>query len=329
LHNTVEKRREWLQMARHGVEFIRRHGFDSDGRMFFHVTRDGRPVRKRRYIFTEAFAAVAFAAYARATRDERAACEARSLFDLIVRHVTTPDLIPPKVDPATRPMKSLAVPMIVLVTAQILRDDLGDATYQTWVDRSIEEIERHFVKPERRAVLECVGPGGEFIDHFDGRTLNPGHAIEVAWFILMEAKRKDRDPHLLQLGLNMLDWMWKRGWDEEYGGILYHVDVKGLPVQEYWHDMKFWWPQTEAIIATLLAYRLTGDVKYAAWHTKIHDWTYAHFPDPEHGEWFGYLHRDGRLSVPLKGNLWKGPYHVARMQWLCWRLAAEIKRRVD
>jgi N-acylglucosamine 2-epimerase len=124
----------------------------------------------------------------------------------------------------------------------------------------------------------------------------------------------------------MLDWMWERGWDKDFGGILYFVDVKGLPVQEYWHDMKFWWPQNETIIATLLAYQLTGDPKYAKWHQMIHDWAYSHFPDPEHGEWYGYLHRDGRISSTLKGGLWKGPFHMPRMQLTCWRILDEMAK---
>ena len=118
----------------------------------------------------------------------------------------------------------------------------------------------------------------------------------------------------------MLDWMWQRGWDKQHGGILYFTGLDERPVQEYWHDMKFWWPQNEAIIATLLAYHLTGDEKYARWHQMIHDWTYQYFPDPEYGEWFGYLHRNGSVSSTLKGNLWKGPFHIPRMQWYCWRL---------
>ncbi len=326
LYSQVEPREEWLELATHGLDFIRRYGFDDDGRMFFHVTREGRPVRKRRYIFTETFGVAALAAYARATGDEQARQEAVALFDLIVRTLTTPGLIPPKFDPATRPTKGMAIPMIMIATAQILRDAVDDpAPYDHWIERSIGEIERDFMKPEFQAVLETVGPNGEFIDHFDGRMLNPGHSIEASWFILAEAKRRGNDPHLLQLGAKILDWMWQWGWDREYGGIIYFRDAKGLPVQEYWQDMKFWWPQNEAIIATLLAYQMTGDEKYARWHQMIHDWTYAHFPDPEYGEWFGYLHRDGRLSTRLKGNLWKGPFHLPRMQLTCWRILEEMK----
>jgi N-acylglucosamine 2-epimerase len=287
--------------------------------MYFQVTREGAPLRKRRYVFTEAFGAVALAAYARASGDEESADQARALFRLVVRHATTPGLIPPKVDPATRPAKGLAVPMILLATAQVLRSDLRDPLAEEWVDRAIDEIRRDFVKPDLQVVMETVGPEGEIIDHFDGRTLNPGHALEAAWFILAEAWRRGGDPGLTRLGTSMVDWMWRRGWDEEYGGILYFRDLKGLPVQEYWHDMKFWWPHNEAVLATLMAYRATGEPRYAEWHRLVHDWAHRHFPDPEHGEWFGYLHRDGRRSVPLKGNLWKGPFHLPRMQLLCWQ----------
>ncbi len=324
LYSEVEPRAEWLELARHGIDFIRRYGFDSDGRMFFQVTREGRPVRKRRYIFTETFGVAALAAYARATGDDQARQEAVDLFKLIARYLTTPGLIPPKFNTNVRPMKSLAIPMILIVTAQILRQASDDPICDEWIERSIEEIERDFMKAEYEAVLETVGPNGEFIDHFDGRMLNPGHSIEAAWFIMQEAQHRDNDPQLLKLGTTILDWMWKRGWDEEYGGILYYRDVKGLPVQEYWQDMKFWWPHNEAIIATLMAYQLTGDEKYARWHQMVHDWSYAHFPDPEYGEWFGYLHRDGRLSVPLKGNLWKGPFHLPRMQLRCWQILEQM-----
>ena len=313
LRGTAHHRDEWLETARHGIAFLRAHGFDDDGRMFFQVTRDGRPLRKRRYVFTEAFGAIAFAAFARAAGDEQAADEARRLYRLMRTHQ-----VPPKVDPATRPSKGLATPMITLVTSQVLRDTIGDQLAAAEVDRAIDEL-RAFVKPELRAVLEQVAPDGAVIDHFDGRTLNPGHALEAAWFVLDESHRRGGDAELVALGTQIVDFMWERGWDREHGGILYFCDLHGGPVQEYWHDMKFWWPHNEAIIATLMAHRATGDDEYARRHALVHEWAHRHFADPEHGEWYGYLHRDGRLSSSLKGNLWKGPFHLPRMQYVCWQ----------
>jgi N-acylglucosamine 2-epimerase len=316
LYNTIERRPEWLAAARSGIEFMRRHCYAPDGKMYFTVTREGRPLRMRRYVYSESFAAIANAAYAKATGDDRAATDAMKCFNTYLRHSFTPGVMPAK---AERPMIGLAPRMIAIVTAQEIRANLGDESVTPWIDRCIEEIQRYLVKPRLRAVMEVVGPRGEIIDHFDGRTLNPGHAIEGAWFIMHEGKVR-RDNRLVRLGCDMLDWMWKRGWDKEHGGILYFRDLRGLPIQEYWHDMKFWWPHNETIIATLLAHELTGDAKYARWHRKVHDWSFAHFPDKKHGEWYGYLHRDGTVSVRLKGNMWKGPFHLPRMLWYCSRL---------
>ena len=318
LYNGVERRDEWVNWCRSGIEFLDSFGFDpADGRMWFHVARDGRPIRKRRYAFSESFAAIAYGEYARATGSDRYATSARKCFENFVRHKGEPKFT------EVRPMKSLAVPMITLFTAQELRDSIGMEDADRWIDRAVETIVRDHLHYDLRAVVETVGPGGGVYDHFEGRTLNPGHAMEGAWFILKEGERRG-DSGLVRVGLDMLDWMWERGWDRDEGGVLYFVDLFGKPVQEYWHDMKFWWPHTEAIIATALAFRLTADSKYASWHRQVHDWAYAHFPDPLYGEWYGYLHRDGTVSVPLKGNLWKGPFHLPRMQLECWRICERM-----
>jgi N-acylglucosamine 2-epimerase len=328
LFNTVEKRSEWLAWAKSGIDFLNHHCFDPDGRMFFHVTCDGKPIRKRRFAYSESFAAIANAAYAKATGDSAAAERAHALFDLFVDWNFTPGKMPPKFTD-TRPMIGLAPRMITIVTAQELRANLGtDSKLQSWIDRCIEEIERLFCKRDLRVVMECVAPDGSIVDHFDGRTLNPGHAIEGAWFILHEGRHR-KDSRLIKLGCDMLDWMWERGWDNEFGGIFYFRDVFGKPVQEYWHDMKFWWPHDEAIIATLLAYELTGDEKYARWHPQVHDWAHRHFGDVEFGEWFGYLHRDGCVSVPLKGNLWKSFFHHPRMHWYCWQTLQQCQQQMS
>ncbi|MEK0452022.1 MAG: hypothetical protein RL088_4290 [Verrucomicrobiota bacterium] len=325
LYNTVEQRAEWLEASRSCVEFLRAHCFSPEGKMWFTVTRDGRPLRMRRYVFSESFAAIAFAAYAKATGDLRAADEAAKALAIYLHYSFTPGAMLPKFEP-TRPMKGIGAHMIGMVTAQEIRANLGDIevsgkTCTEWITASIAEIERDFLKPEHEALMEVVAPDGAVIDHIDGRTLNPGHAIECAWFIMHEGRHR-KDERLIALGAKILDWMWARGWDREYGGLLYFADVLGKPVQEYWHDMKFWWPHCEAIIATLLAWKLTGEDRYAAMHAQVHDWSFAHFPDREHGEWFGYLHRDGSVSQRAKGNMFKGPFHLPRMLAYCWRECA-------
>lgn len=323
MYNEVEQKEEWLKIGKHGIDFLEKHCYDENGKMYFVVDKQGDPIRMRRYVYSESFAAIAYAAYYKATGIEIYKVKAKEAFDTFLRYNTEPGLIPPKFTD-NRKMRGMGGPMIGIVTAQELRKNLSDDSYTAQISNWINEIEIYFLNHDYKAVMEVVGPKGELIDHFDGRCLNPGHAIEGAWFIMQEAMLRNNDPKLIKLATTMLDWMWEIGWDKEYGGMLYFKDVKGLPVQEYWHDMKFWWPHNETIIATLMAYELTGDKKYAEMHELVHDWTFKHFPDKEHGEWYGYLHRDGRISVPLKGNIWKGPFHIPRMYLMAWKSCERI-----
>ncbi|MHB0859320.1 MAG: AGE family epimerase/isomerase [Anaerolineae bacterium] len=324
LYNAVERRAEWLEAAQLGYRFLAQHAFDSDGRLFFALTRDGRPLRKRRYLFAEAFAVIGCAEYARATGDEQALQRARDTYRLMVQLQRTPGVLPPKVIPETRATKGLAMPMILLATTQELRLVDQDPLYEEVVERAIWEVTHHFLHAEEHALHETVGPQGERLDSSEGRCVNPGHSIETAWFLLHEAEQR-RDAALRRTALDILDWSLERGWDPEHGGLLAFVDIEGKPPAQLEWDMKLWWPHTEALYATLLAHHLTGEERYLAWYERLHAWTWGHFPDPAYGEWFGYLHRDGSRALSLKGSLWKGCFHVPRSLWLCLRLLQTMR----
>ncbi len=324
LHNEVERRSEWLEAARRIYDFIIEHGFDADGRMFFAVTADGRPLRKRRYLFTETFAVIGLAEYARATGDTSALNRAIDTYRLIVDHLQDPTSLPPKVFPETRRAKSHNLSMIMLATTQELRlATPADPLYQQVADDALDQILNHFLDEKAEAVFEVLGADNERLDTDDGRRITPGHAMESAAFVLHEAIARKNDA-LIPPALKMIDYSMARGWDETYGGLLYFVDSEGKPPTRLEWDMKLWWPHAEALYALLLAYHLSGDEKYARWFELMHEYTFAHFPDPAHGGWYGYLHRDGSLSTPLKGGKWKGFFHTPRALWLCWKLLGEM-----
>ena len=321
----IESVREGVRIVKeNGIDFIEKYCFDTDGRMFYEVTKTGTPVRKRRYVFSETFAAIAMAQYSIASGNKSYAEKAVKLFKQILYYKNTPGALEPKFREGFV-AKGHSFCMILIDTAARIREAVDDPVLTRQIDESIAELRRDFMKPEFKAILETVGPNGEFIDSIPGRTINPGHSIETAWFILEEAKHRNWDPHLKQIGLTILDWSWEWGWDKTHGGITYFRDCKNRPQQEYWHDMKFWWPQCEAIIATLYAYEATGDPKYLEMHKQINEYTYARFPDKEYGEWFGYFHYDGTLSQPAKGNMYKGPFHIPRMLLKCHLLCKEIQ----
>lgn len=311
-YNNIERNEEWLAASKSCIDFILNHCTDENGRMYFEVKEDGTPLRMRRYLFSECFAIIAMAEYSIASGDQSYAQKALEIFRLVQHYADTPGLLAPKYLPALE-CQGHSLTMILINTASRLRAAIEDPYLTDQIDKSLHALRTYFVHPEFKAVLETVGPKGEFIDSIMGRTINPGHCIETAWFIMEEARHRGWDEDLKQLALQILDWSWDWGWDEEYGGIINFRDCKGLPAQDYSQDMKFWWPQTETIIAMLYAYLATGDDKYLERHQLISDWTYKHFPDAEHGEWYGYLHRDGTVAQPAKGNIFKGPFHIPRM----------------
>ena len=323
-YNTIEKNPEWLAAAKNTIDFIEAHCFDTDGRMYFEVMADGTPLRKRRYVFSESFAAIAMAEYAKASGDMTYAQKALDLFKDIRKFVATPGYMEPKYLPSLQ-AKGHSLVMILINTASRIRNVISDPVLDQQIDESIASL-KDFMKPEFKALLEMVGPNGEFIDTINGRLINPGHCIETAWFLLEEAKYRGWDKKLTAQALQILDWSWEWGWDKQYGGIINFRDCRNLPPQDYSQDMKFWWPQTEAIIATLYAYEATGDDKYLIWHKQISEWTYAHFPDAECGEWYGYLHRDGTVAQPAKGNIFKGPFHIPRMMIKSYDLCKELTK---
>jgi N-acylglucosamine 2-epimerase len=321
LHTEFDPEAGFDVAAKAGIDFITKNGFSPDGRMWFQLDRAGRGLRKRRYAYTEYFCAMAFAEWFRVSGDEAAREEAVRLFSLACEDMRG-GRGPGKFEPV-RQAKALGVPMITLGVAHVLEDcDCGGAASE-YREFAVDELRSAFTHQESGALLESVGLNDDLSRHLDGRLVNPGHSIEAAWFLMEEHHRRGGDG-LLADALRTLEGSWALGWDDQHGGILSLVDTSGAPVQELWAELKLWWPHCEAILAFLYAARATGDPSYLERWRLVHDWAHAHFPDPDQGEWFGYLRRDGTVFNRAKGNLWKGPFHVPRMQLLASSLCDEI-----
>lgn len=104
------------------------------------------------------------------------------------------------------------------------------------------------------------------------------------------------------------------------------MDIMNKPPQQLEWDQKLWWVHIETSIALLKAYKLTKDKRCWEWFEKVHEYTWAHFADPEYGEFFGYLNRQGNPLLTLKGGKWKGCYHVPRGMYQCWKTLEEMEK---
>ena len=312
---------EWLEASRSCLDFMEKYCINPNagGRLYFTVTNDGRPLRQRRYYFSEAFYAMANAEYYGVTGDKECLARARRAYDLywdLWHGMEDPAGLGPKTDPATRTGRAFGAPMIYLnVTAVMLRCDAENkALYEERAQACVDDIFRYNCHPELKCILENVGPNGEArLEYTEGRIVNPGHDMEGIWFLLEHARRTG-DTGLIPKAEELFSWAYEAGWDKEFGGMLYFTDALNKPREAYEHDMKLWWPHNETLLSSLMLYRDTGKEQYLNVFFETLEYVQKHFSDPEYGEWYGYLRRDGIPTEPsTKGSTFKGPFHLPRM----------------
>ena len=326
LYNRVEQRSEWLKIAGHGASFLAEHGRDPQGNWYFALDRSGQPLVQPYNIFSDCFAAMAFSQYALADGESWAKDVALQAYQNVLRRKDDPKGQYNKTYPGTRSLKSLAVPMILanltLEMAWLLPSDELDRV----LDLTVREVMTDFLDPERGLMYENVAPDGSHVDCFEGRSINPGHGIEAMWFIMEIANRRQDLATINQavdVVLNILNFAW----DDRYGGIYYFMDADGHPPQQLEWDQKLWWVHVETLVALAMGYRLTGREECWTWYQRVHEYTWTHFADAEHGEWFGYLNRQGEVLLDLKGGKWKGCFHVPRALLMCWQQFEALGQR--
>jgi N-acylglucosamine 2-epimerase len=319
LFNRLEKKQEWLDCALHGAQFLKKHGHDGNYNWYFSLTREGKPLIEPYNIFSYTFATMAFGQLNKATGNQEYADIARKTFDIILSRVKNPKDRWNKAVPGTRNLKNFALPMILCNLALEIEHLIDESYLKATMETCIHEVMEVFYRPELGLIVENVTDDGKLSDTYDGRLLNPGHAIEAMWFIMDLGVRLKR-PELITQANEIAIKMVEYGWDPKYGGIFYFLDRLGHPTQQLEWDQKLWWVHVETLITMLKGYQLTGSQKSLEWFNKIHDYTWDHFKDPQYGEWFGYLNRRGEVLLPLKGGKWKGCFHVPRGLYQCWNI---------
>ncbi len=324
LYHKVAQKQEWLDMALLGAAFLEKHGMDKDGNWYFSLTREGNPLVQPYNIFSDCFAAMAFAQLGKATGSGTYNKIAEQTFRNILARRENPKGIYNKTFPGSRPIKGFALPMIlsnlVLEVEHLIEPELVEET----INYAVCEVMEYFYQKESGLILENVAMDGSILDTFDGRLVNPGHGLESMWF-LMDIGVRTGDNNLVRKTTNIALDILEFGWDKEYGGIFYFQDAKGYSLDRLDWDQKLWWVHQEAILAMLKGYAHTGDKRCWEWFEKLHDYAWNHFADKEHGEWFGYLNRKGEVLLDLKGGKWKGCFHTPRFLYQGWKTLESIK----
>ena len=311
IYNNIDQKEEYLAFAKSCIEFAKNNCIDDDKRMFFTVTEEGLEIQKRRYYFSETFAAIGCAEYYRATKNEKVLEDAEKFFAVAYECFKGIRKTQPKVNTENVKNKALSPVMIMLSTARTMSSVTNNEKYSDIAKECVDEI-LHGGFLKNTALLECVGTDGSFVDSPSGRVVNPGHSMEAAWFLMAEGIVTN-DDEIIKTAKNIIDVTWKLGWDEKNGGLIAFTDVYNQPPVALEWDMKLWWPQCETIIALSMAYMLFKEPEYKNKLDMVLAYCDKYFVDKDFGEWYGYLHYDNTVSTSLKGNIFKGPFHVPRM----------------
>ena len=326
LYNQLEARPEWLECALQGGEFMNKYAHDGDLNWYFSLNREGKPLVQPYNIFSDCFAAMAFGQLGLASKNQEYTQIAINTFKNILARRDNPKGKYNKVVGETRPLKNFALPMILCNLSLELEHVLDKELVEETIENCINEVMDIFYRPELDLIVENVDMDNQLSDSFEGRLLNPGHAIEATWFLMDLGERLQR-PELIEKASHIALRMLEYGWDKQYGGIFYFMDRQGCPPQQLEWDQKLWWVHIETLISMLKAFRLTGKQVYADWFEKVHEYTWSHFKDADNGEWYGYLNRRGEVLLPLKGGKWKGCFHVPRGLYQCWNTLSKLAEK--
>jgi N-acylglucosamine 2-epimerase len=320
LYQQIEQKQEWLDIAQQGYNFLTKYGKDSQNRYYFALAQNGTPTVAPYNVFSECFAVMGAAALYRVTGDEQAKNEAINAYNQYQIRKNNPKAEWNKILPGSTDYLNLGYYMMQANLDQVMADCLNENSYLERAATNAELVLTKFWNQQEKVIFENVLPDGSFdCESVTGRHLNPGHALEAMWFLMNTAKQRN-DEHTISKTADIMLHTLDLGWDKKYGGIYYFMDVHDKPQIALEANMKLWWVHCEALIACLMAEKYTGNDKFNEWFHRIHDWTWQNFPDPENGEWFGYLDRTGNPTHYLKGGKWKTFFHLPRALLICSQL---------
>lgn len=326
LYNNYKRDARFLEIAECAIRFAKEKCTAPDGRMYVKVTRDGKPLEMGNEWFSEAFYLMAVAEFYKATGRSEYLLEARRLFDTILGLYRRQTVSANEASEGmTRNLKFFNKPMILLNVSSVMADcDPERGRDYDALGRALVADIREFYREEYHGTLEALNADGSpVLESATCRVCNPGHDMECAWFLL-EYGQRAKDDAACRLAVRMFDDAYDMGYDTEYGGILYLCDIfRDMPVEAYERDMKIWWVHNEAVIASLMLYLQTDDVKYLRIFSETVDYASSRFIDDD-GEWFASLRRDGVPNAPqIKGFIYKGPFHTLRMYARCIKMISE------
>ena len=334
------RRKEFLELAGKGLDFVLNHGFLEDGRCVFLMDEKGEWLETTPgagyagSTFADCYVASGIAEYAKAAKDrsilELAMKKYSHIMEMYRNHTfqTLPFYVPQGMKCHLTAMILCGMQRDYLLALEALGDKRAEevrACYGTLC----REILDHFCQENflvREMIQEDNAPSRRFL----GNYVNIGHTMEGMWFVLDWALKNHDDSAVKKVG-RILNATFCLGWDREYGGLYYY---RGADGQELSGDIldgqeeksaaqmkkdqsnKIWWVHTESLYALLLYGISQNDGECLERYRQLKEYTFRTFPnpDPEIGDWIFLRNRDGQPAENEVGGRLpiKDPFHPIR-----------------
>jgi mannobiose 2-epimerase len=305
-----------------GHDLMTRFHDAQHGGFYWSINADGSVRRDRKQIYGQAFALYALSEWHAATGEREALAGAIALFHLLERHARD-RLHGGYLEAFARDWSPIAD---MRLSAADQNDPKSQNTLlhmmeaytrllQVWPDAGLYAALRSLVGVMLNHVVDGASGHLRLFFTSDWRPtsdkISYGHDIEAAW-LLARAVEVLGDPELAAgipaLVLRIADVTLAEGTDRD-GGIFNLGGPSGII-----DDRKEWWPQAEAVVGFLEAWRVAGAPRYFEAAARTWEFIATRLVDRQHGEWFRGVTRDGRVDPAFeKVGFWKCPYHNGRM----------------
>lgn len=279
-------------VVRQGLRFLLADYRRPDGLYRSLVASNGAPLVERAVLYDQAFVLLGFASAYRSLSDESARDDARSLLARIRATLRNASGGFDESAPRSLPLLSNSHMHLLEACLEWTDQDTGP-----WSDVAAEIVElalRRFQDPATGFIREYFDGDWNVLPGDDADVVEPGHQYEWAWLLLRWSQRVD-NPRAFQLALDLIDRAEARGVDPERG-----VAMNALFGDGRVRDARArLWPQTERIKATIVAAKLTGQVRYANAAVAATDSLMTYLRTPIPGLWRDTMDESGAFVEQL------------------------------
>ena len=327
--------RGYIELAHRAFDYIIETMWDRDeGGFYFSVTRDGRPINKRKNTDFHAYALTGLSEYYCASQKKEALTWANRVFDLLIEKAGDREFgfiedFDEKQWPVlnseqmnlgdSHRIKTIDMHTNIMEGFTYLFRASEDSKHLGALQNVFHLIVNKGIHPEHRCGITAFDYDWNPVPDVNGRwTTSYGLNVELAWLLLeaVDLLNFSREAYRTPI-LGLIDHALSYGFDRERGGLAAYGPMKGhvleavdLPEERL---LKVWWEQAEMLNALAYAYEWTKERRYYDDLIKLFQWIWTYQIDHEYGGWYQDVDwRSGRPSTTDKGSEWKTAFHSSR-----------------